>query len=357
MSKSRFPEQKGTRDMNGTDVLFDVEDELLACPRASVPHPVIAATELDLTPVAGVVLGSRCWTGSMWLPRPAVARCAGSGLGAMVAGGVIRRCARCWLPAAISCPTGHCWLIRPPWRYAGSMRYPAWRSCTGFWPARPSGLSWDEDRALLHGRRPRDGCRCVNSDPPTPGCPYQQDALPYLVVTLRLKRLEVAIRAIGLGETDAYAMLLGVMGSGVRAARSLVSEPQRRLELRWGDDRTGIVVLGQSGSRPPFHAMVVTERSVAQYEPKPWLLDRSLLEVVLPSLVGQAEAPLRPGELVEAERCALAARESREQASRVVPPAGLAPKVAYDGREFALAHRRQRYSRGSSGQADRADAY
>ena len=56
MLKSRFTEQKGTRWVNDTGLLFDVEDELLARPGRSVPAPVVEASETDLTPVAGVAL-------------------------------------------------------------------------------------------------------------------------------------------------------------------------------------------------------------------------------------------------------------------------------------------------------------
>jgi hypothetical protein len=54
--KSESPAQKGTRKVNDTGLLFDVEDELLARPARSVPSPVVAASEEDLTPVAGVAL-------------------------------------------------------------------------------------------------------------------------------------------------------------------------------------------------------------------------------------------------------------------------------------------------------------
>lgn len=48
--------QKGTRVVNATGLLFDVEDAVLARPVGAVPTPVVAASEQDLTPVAGVVL-------------------------------------------------------------------------------------------------------------------------------------------------------------------------------------------------------------------------------------------------------------------------------------------------------------
>lgn len=54
--KSRSTEQKGTRTVNDTGLLFDVEDELLARPARAVPFPVVTASEEDLTPVAGVSL-------------------------------------------------------------------------------------------------------------------------------------------------------------------------------------------------------------------------------------------------------------------------------------------------------------
>lgn len=42
--------------MNTTGLLFDVEDVVLAGPAVSVPAPMVGASELDLTPVAGVAL-------------------------------------------------------------------------------------------------------------------------------------------------------------------------------------------------------------------------------------------------------------------------------------------------------------
>lgn len=56
MLKSQFPVQKGTREVNGTGLLFDVEDPVLARPARPVPTPVVSGSEADLTPVAGVVL-------------------------------------------------------------------------------------------------------------------------------------------------------------------------------------------------------------------------------------------------------------------------------------------------------------
>ena len=48
--------------VNTTGLLVDVEDVVLAGPAVSVPAPVVGASELDLTPVAGWRCGVRCWT-------------------------------------------------------------------------------------------------------------------------------------------------------------------------------------------------------------------------------------------------------------------------------------------------------
>ena len=56
MSKSTIPARKGTRGVNATGLLFDVEDAVLARPARPVPTPVVTAAEEDLTPVAGVAL-------------------------------------------------------------------------------------------------------------------------------------------------------------------------------------------------------------------------------------------------------------------------------------------------------------
>ncbi|TVS74424.1 hypothetical protein, partial [Mycobacterium helveticum] len=42
--------------MNATGLLFDVDDVVLASPKHPVPHPLITASEDDLTSVAGVAL-------------------------------------------------------------------------------------------------------------------------------------------------------------------------------------------------------------------------------------------------------------------------------------------------------------
>ena len=56
MLTSRYPAQKGTRAVNATGLLFDVEDTVRARPTRSVPTPIVGGSEHDLTPVAGAAL-------------------------------------------------------------------------------------------------------------------------------------------------------------------------------------------------------------------------------------------------------------------------------------------------------------
>lgn len=56
MLKSRSPAQKGTRKVNVTGLLFDVEDPIRARPARAVPSPAVEASAEDVTPVAGVAL-------------------------------------------------------------------------------------------------------------------------------------------------------------------------------------------------------------------------------------------------------------------------------------------------------------
>jgi Transposase DDE domain group 1 len=54
--KSTMIPRKGTREVNATGLLFDVDDRVLARPARRVSDPVVTGSEQDLTPVAGVAL-------------------------------------------------------------------------------------------------------------------------------------------------------------------------------------------------------------------------------------------------------------------------------------------------------------
>ncbi len=49
---------------------------------------------------------------------------------------------------------------------------------------------------------------------------------------------------------------------------------QRRIAIDYADGRCGILVIGETGGGLPFHATVVTEKSVAQYKADNALLYR-----------------------------------------------------------------------------------
>ncbi|HTL28708.1 MAG TPA: Gfo/Idh/MocA family oxidoreductase [Tepidisphaeraceae bacterium] len=107
----------------------------------------------------------------------------------------------------------------------------------------------------------------------------------------------------------AYSMLSGAIGIGAKSVRHLGKGVQRRLQVKYGDGREGILVIGQTAAWLPFHATIVTERSATQYIADAGKLYRALLEATLPYLAGETDRPpLDPDALIEPELCALAAQ-------------------------------------------------
>lgn len=124
--------------VNDTGLLFDVEDELLACPARGVPAPVVTASETDLTPVAGVAL----W-GPMLDRLNVVAEADRRGLrpigpGGYTGGECYRALSEIALAGGDFSPTGRCWPTRRRPRCAGPTRCRVCRHCGGSWPARTS---------------------------------------------------------------------------------------------------------------------------------------------------------------------------------------------------------------------------
>ncbi|PWU56249.1 oxidoreductase [Micromonospora sp. S4605] len=139
----------------------------------------------------------------------------------------------------------------------------------------------------------------------------------------------------------AYSLLHGLLGPGMRQARWLGGRGQHRIEIRWADGRTGMVSLGETEVRHPFHATILSGRSVRHLEISPSTLYPALLEAVVPYLAGQAPNPLPMADLVEPELAALAALHSRHKGGRWVDlhdPELIG--VQYDGPAFAAAYRR-----------------
>ncbi len=141
----------------------------------------------------------------------------------------------------------------------------------------------------------------------------------------------------------AYALLCGLLGSGVEWVRHLGhSSGQDVIELHWQDGATGIVRVGPAAAYLPFYFTAVTERGVHHRLIDNASLYENFLRQVLPQLAG--EAPLMPlAALLEPELAAIAALASRQRRGEPVFLSDPALEdVAYDGSAFAAAYRAQR---------------
>ncbi|HEY8371404.1 MAG TPA: Gfo/Idh/MocA family oxidoreductase [Pseudonocardiaceae bacterium] len=145
----------------------------------------------------------------------------------------------------------------------------------------------------------------------------------------------------------AYSLLHGLFGPGVTAVRWLGGHGQRRVELRWADGRTGMVSVGPTAARHPFHATVLTAHGVEHLTVDPDGLYAQFLRTVLPYLAAgnphEVPPPLPLPQLVEPELAALAALVSEEDGGRWVdlddPALG---RVHHDGAAFARRYRESR---------------
>ena len=141
----------------------------------------------------------------------------------------------------------------------------------------------------------------------------------------------------------AYALLSGLMGSGVDSVQYLGTSGQRLVRVNWSDGRIGFLSVGEAAPLP-FHLTAVTTRTVYQINIDPIHLYRDLLECCLPYLCGITDVPPLPmDQLLEPELVALAARQSWLQHGVEVRIQELPTEdPGYDGNEFALAYRRSR---------------
>ena len=145
----------------------------------------------------------------------------------------------------------------------------------------------------------------------------------------------------------AYSMLAGLMGVGARSARDLGQGRQRRVQINWADGRTGLLVIGAAARWLPFHATVISDREVSQFQVDASRLYRALLEKILPYLEGRIAVPPIPlRELMEPEMWALAARRSWEEGDREVSLDELG-EGGYDGAAFGRFYREQKYGKGN----------
>lgn len=142
----------------------------------------------------------------------------------------------------------------------------------------------------------------------------------------------------------AYALLSSIMGSGTRSVEYLEGGMQHRIRVNWDDGRVGILAIGTSGVWLPFHATIVSETGLTQFQVDAAKLYRALLEATLPYLESKTdEPPLSFDAWIEPELCALAARRSWLEGNRVVPLEELpGDDEGYDGAAFAREYRKLR---------------
>ncbi|MCK4276017.1 MAG: Gfo/Idh/MocA family oxidoreductase [Phycisphaerae bacterium] len=143
----------------------------------------------------------------------------------------------------------------------------------------------------------------------------------------------------------AYSMLAGIMGTGAASIRHLGKSVQRRIQIDYGDGRTGLIVIGETAKWLPFYTTIVTQNQVAYFKADAKKLYRSQLEAVLPYLSGETEEPpIAMDELIEPELWALAARRSWTEGDRAVELSELTEEDdGYDGAEFADEYRKSKY--------------
>ncbi len=141
----------------------------------------------------------------------------------------------------------------------------------------------------------------------------------------------------------AYSMLSGIMGAGIASAQHLSEGPQRRIRVNWKDGRVGFLVIGKADWQP-FYATIVTNKGATHLVADAGKLYRAILEVCLPYLAGQKDAPVPFDDLIEPERCALAARLSWLNHDREVTLDEIgAATDGYDGAAFAVEYRKEKY--------------
>jgi len=143
----------------------------------------------------------------------------------------------------------------------------------------------------------------------------------------------------------AYSMLSGIMGPGIKSVRHLGGGVQHRIQVSWDNGALGFLVVGEVGTWLPFHATIVTEKTITRFEADSGHLYRALLEKVCPYLAGETDrAPVSIETLIEPELCALAARESWQNGDREVALSELPEDGAgYDGALFATGYRAAKY--------------
>jgi virulence factor len=156
-------------------------------------------------------------------------------------------------------------------------------------------------------------------------------------------RLHTAFGGCGTDEffygIHAYAMLLGLMGPGVRSVEYLGQPHQKLLKIEGTDGTVGLLVVGQA-AKLPFYLTAVSTATVEHIQVDSAGIYRALLETCLPYLCGRAESPPLPMEvLLEPELAALAAQRSWLSGGEVLLTDLRQDDPGYDGTRFTAEYR------------------
>ncbi|OHB57612.1 MAG: hypothetical protein A2Y12_17875 [Planctomycetes bacterium GWF2_42_9] len=147
----------------------------------------------------------------------------------------------------------------------------------------------------------------------------------------------------------AYSMLFGILGGNAESITFLGKNSQKRIQINYPDGRTGIVLCGKTESWTPFHATVITEKEVWQYQISGTAeairdLYRSFLEIELPYLSGDSDCSVAMNSLIEAELWAICAKMSEENGGKKVLLKDVAnSNISYDGHAYATKYREAKY--------------
>lgn len=141
-----------------------------------------------------------------------------------------------------------------------------------------------------------------------------------------------------------YALALALAGFDVASARHFgMSGRQDIIELSHAGGARTLLQIGAADAWLPYHATLVTTRQVRQILVDPQKLYASALDATLPYLEGKTDsAPLPTDAFLMAERCALAARLSKQSGGRTVL---LSERLdaSYNGAAFAQSYRAMKY--------------
>ena len=139
----------------------------------------------------------------------------------------------------------------------------------------------------------------------------------------------------------AYTLVCGLMGPGLQGVRYLRGGAQSRIELVWPNGRAAYIAVGEVDGWLPFHATIVTNRSVTPIVVDSGILYGALLDAVMPYFTGKEEAAMPLRSLLEPELASLAVLQSQKNGGEFVRLTELSVDgPSYDGAAFGVAYRR-----------------